>query len=146
MWFDKVPHNPVKAVFTIHHLRLWCVGWATASCFNMLNMNAVDEHSALFFPWFHFFGVTLTSRQPTFTSECLLFYYQQSWRKHLFSPHVYQNRAGKLSHQQWRHSQGWVVCGWCAITDDAHTHTHTHTQPLLGGLCCICFVFLTQWW
>lgn len=152
MWFDKVPHNPVKAVFPIHHLCFWCLSWsgATSSCLNMLNMKAGDTHSALFFPWcfFIFFlgggggYVDIQGNPLLLQNVYFLIISRAEGSTFFFFPDIHQNQAGKLSHQRWRRSHRRGVCGWCA---SEMMPTHTRARPLCGP-CYICFVFLTQCW
>lgn len=132
MWFDKIPHNPAKAVFSIHHLRFRCLGWSgtTSSFYNMLNMKACDKYSALFVSWFYFWGGLLwhPGNPLSLRNVYFLIIGRAEGSTFFFPPRVYQNRVGKLSHQRWRRAHRRGICGWRAITDDAYTHSHTDTR------------------
>lgn len=152
MWFDKIPHNPAKAVFSIHHLRFRCLGWSgtTSSFYNMLNMKACDKYSALFVSWFYFWGGYFDIQATHFhfgmftfwlsaeLREALFFFPPASTRTELASCHISDGDAPTAG----------VFVG-DALSQMMHTHTRTLTLahiPLLGGLCYICFVFSKQCW
>lgn len=146
---DKVPHNPVKAVFTIHHLSFRMSDREqrppVATCWilkSQTNIQLFSSPDFIFFSWGVGRGVTLTSRQPTFTLECLLFDYRQSWGKR-FIFFVFPPRLPDASRQAVTSAMVTLPPPGCLRV--AHFQrwralTHTHT-PLLGGV-----IFVLSFW
>lgn len=145
--FDKVARNPVKAVFTIRHLRFLMSDREqrppVLTCWILKSQTNIQLFPSPDFIFFFLGGGLLwhPGNPLSLWNVYFLIIGRAEGSSFFVFPHVYQTRAGKLSHQRWRRSHRRGVCGWRAFRDDARSHTHTHTP---AGWCYICFVFLTQ--